>query len=85
MKPEDRVRAHRHFGRDVADAEILRIDRLAVLLDQKDHAGDIAGRDFVADIVTDAIEPGARKASRGLASIISGCRGAAPRQPTPRQ
>ena len=53
VKAKDRVRAHGQFRRDVAAAEILEIDRLAVLLEQQDRAGKRAGRDLVPDVVGD--------------------------------
>ena len=64
IDPEDRVRRHRQAGREVADAETLEIDRLAVLLDQQDRAGNLAGRDFVANVIADPIEGRARESWR---------------------
>jgi len=49
IQAKDRIRVHRQFGRDIADAEIFGINRLAVLLDQEDRAGDLSGRDLVSD------------------------------------
>ena len=56
---------HRQFGRDVAHAEFLEIDGMAVLLDQQDRAGNLAGRDLVADVVADALQFRARETSGG--------------------
>ncbi len=53
---EDRVIGHRQPGRDVAHAEEFVIDRLAVLLDQQDRAGNLALRDLVAEVIADALE-----------------------------
>ena len=47
---------HRRFGRGVAHPEELVIDRLAVLLDQQDSAGNLFGRDFVAEEFADFLE-----------------------------
>src|ERR1700730_8872710 len=46
---ENGVVGHRRLGLDVAHPEELVIDRLAVLLDQQDRAGNLLGRDFVAE------------------------------------
>src|SRR6202167_6503111 len=51
-------------ARDVAHAEIFEIDGMAVLLDQQDGAGDLAGHNLVAEIVADARQFGRRKAGR---------------------
>ena len=59
------------------------IDRLAVLLDQQDGAGNLAGRDLVAEIIADAFEflrvemraggniEGAFRAGRSATAIVS--------------
>jgi hypothetical protein len=52
------------LGRDVANPEILEVDRLPVLLDQHDGARDLAGRDLVADVVADARKLFGREAGR---------------------
>ena len=72
------------LGRDVAHAEIFEIDRMAVLLDQEDGAGDFAGRDLVADIVADALEFCAAKSSARLRRY-GGIPERRPRQRPPRQ
>ena len=53
---ENRVRRHRLAGRRVPHAEALEIDRLAVLLDQQDGAGNLAGGDFVAELVPNPVK-----------------------------
>ena len=53
---ENRVRRHRLSGRGIPHAETFEIDRLAVLLDQEDRAGNLAGRDFVANVVADTVK-----------------------------
>ena len=40
----------------VPHAETFEIDRLAVLLDQQDGAGNLAGRDLVANGVANPVE-----------------------------
>ena len=45
--------AHRNFGGDVAQAKTLEINRVAVLLDQNDGAGNLALSDLVAEIIAD--------------------------------
>jgi hypothetical protein len=57
IETEYGVRAHRKLGRDIADAEILEIDRLAMLLDQQDCARDFAGRDLVSDVIRNLRQP----------------------------
>jgi hypothetical protein len=53
---EDGIIGHRQLGRDIAYAEEFAIDRLAVLLDQQDRAGDFSLRDLVAQIVADTLK-----------------------------
>jgi hypothetical protein len=53
---EHRVQAHRRLGRDVAIAEGLQIDRLAVLLDQDDRAGNATARDLGVEELGNAFE-----------------------------
>ena len=53
---ENGIRRHRLPGRWIPHAETFEIDRLAVLLDQQDRAGYLAGRDFVANVVANTIK-----------------------------
>src|SRR6266404_7815411 len=55
---------HRQLGRDVANPENFEVDRLPVLLDQHDGTRNLAGRDLVADVVADALQPSLRKPCR---------------------
>ena len=41
---------------DVPHSEFLEIDGMAVLLDQDDGAGNLAGGDLVAHVVADTLE-----------------------------
>jgi len=52
------------LARDVARTEAFEIDGMTVLLDQNDGAGDLAGRNFVADVIADPLQFRARKAGR---------------------
>ena len=47
--------------RHVTEAEGLEIDGLAVLLNQHDGAGELAGCDFIFEIITEALQPLGRK------------------------
>ena len=53
---EDGLVRDRRLGDDVLHAEEFVIDRLAVLLDQHDRAGDLAGRDLVLEELADLRE-----------------------------
>ena len=53
---ENAIRRHRLAGRGVPHAETFEIDRLAVLLDQQDCAGNLAGRNFIANVVADPVK-----------------------------
>jgi hypothetical protein len=70
IQTENRVRGHRQLGRDVANPEIFEVDRLPVLLDQHDGARNLAGRDLVADVVADALQPSLRKTLPGRAAAV---------------
>ena len=61
---ENRIRRHRPPGLGVQRAEAFEIDRLAVLLDQQDRAGNLARRDFVANGGADPVEGRARERRR---------------------
>ena len=50
---EDGLVGDRRLGHHVLHAEGFVIDRLAVLLDQDDRAGDLAGRDLVLEELAD--------------------------------
>ena len=50
---KDGLVGDRRLGDDVLHAEGFVIDRLAVLLDQDDGAGDLAGRDLVLEELAD--------------------------------
>src|ERR1700682_2248103 len=50
---KDRLVRHRPLGDDILHAEELMIDRLAMLLDQKDRAGDLTGRHLVLEELAD--------------------------------
>jgi len=56
IKPEDAVRGHRQPCHHIAHAEILEIDRLAVLLDQQHGAGNFSGCNLVAEVVANTIK-----------------------------
>ena len=53
---EDRIRRHRLAGRGVPHAETFEMDQLAMLLDQHDGAGNLAGRDLVANVVANPVK-----------------------------
>jgi hypothetical protein len=56
MQTEDGVIGHRQPGCDIAHAEELVIDRLAMLLDQQNRARNLAVRNLVAEILADALQ-----------------------------
>ena len=53
MDRKDRIRRHRRAGIDIALAEAFEIDRLAMLLDQHDRAGNPPRFDFAVDETVD--------------------------------
>ena len=53
MDREDRIRRHRRSFLDVALAEAFEKYRLAVVLDQNDGAGNVAGSDLAIDKIID--------------------------------
>jgi hypothetical protein len=56
MQRKDRIRRHLDIGIDIALAEPLEIDRLAMPLDQEDGAGNLAGLRLIIEEVVDARE-----------------------------
>jgi hypothetical protein len=59
--------------RRVARAETFEVDLLAVLPDQQDGAGDLAGGDLAADIVAESLQRRAREC-RGIRRLRFGPR-----------
>jgi hypothetical protein len=56
MQRKDRIRRYLDAGLDIALAEPLEIDRLAMALDQEDGAGNLASRSLIIEELVDARE-----------------------------